>query len=580
MPGQPSPRRTPRIAAFFVCAGVLAGCGAPAPVSGPGLCKAGAVAIAEVQGEGFRSPLEGREAIVRGVVTAVLPGEGIFLESTAPDASRATSEGLFVANRPLSGAVAPGSEVAVRGTVRERGERDDTQTVLDDVSGHGVCAAGLPLPLSEERLPLDRDGREALENMRLRFQQPFTVADVYRVAGGELSLAAGQALRQPTEVAAPGAEARAVQRDNALRTLPVRVPPPEAAGAAWGAPLPGIEGVLGHDGRRPRLVADRLGLAPPAPLTPPPAPDSGVLRVVNLNLRNYFNGDGRGAGFPTPRGAETPAQFADQRARVRATLGALTPHVLAVQELENDGFGGNSAAASLLEDLAAATGRTWVEARPAASRIGDDAIRVGLFYDPAAVTAVGPAQLFEAVAFNEKSRVPLVQRLRHADSGRELLVSVNHLKSKGSCPDGGADADRGDGQGCWSESRTRAAELLARALLDEAAASGTPAALIVGDLNAYRREAPLDALRGAGFVDLLGDGPGPHPFTYVFRGAAGALDHALATPALAAWVGAAFAWNVNSVYADGVPAPAPWARASDHDPVVLDLRPRQSDTMD
>ena len=40
---------------------------------------------------------------------------------------------------------------------------------------------------------------------------------------------------------------------------------------------------------------------------------------------------------------------------------------------------------------------------------------------------------------------------------------VNHFKSKGSCPaDGGADADQGDGQGCWNALRVQQAQRPAR----------------------------------------------------------------------------------------------------------------------
>jgi predicted extracellular nuclease len=78
-----------------------------------------------------------------------------------------------------------------------------------------------------------------------------------------------------------------------------------------------------------------------------------------MNLHNYFNGDGKGQGFPTPRGAETMAEFNKQRKRIGAAIKALKPHIVAVMELENDGFGDASSAQDFIRLATAATGGTW-----------------------------------------------------------------------------------------------------------------------------------------------------------------------------------------------------------------------------
>ena len=57
---------------------------------------------------------------------------------------------------------------------------------------------------------------------------------------------------------------------------------------------------------------------------------------------------------------------------------------------------------------------------------------------------------------------------------------------------------------------------------------------MLGDLNAYREEDPIDALRAGGLVDLLAQHVPEGPrYSYVHDAQAGYLDHALATPALA-----------------------------------------------
>ncbi len=109
--------------------------------------------------------------------------------------------------------------------------------------------------------------------------------------------------------------------------------------------------------------------------------------------------------------------------------------------------------------------------------------------------------------------------------------------------------------------------------------------LIVGDLNSYGDEDPIDVLKAAGYVDLVDTRlPEKDQYTYVFQGQAGYLDHALATPALAGRVTGVDIWHINADEArfldyntefnpPGFYRPDAY-RSSDHDPVLvgLDLR--------
>ena len=125
---------------------------------------------------------------------------------------------------------------------------------------------------------------------------------------------------------------------------------------------------------------------------PPPPQVAGDLRVASLNLENLFNGDGRGGGFPTPRGARTPAELAAQLAKLVATLHALDPDIAALMELENDGYGPDSSLAALLAALNA-DGGDW-RAVDAGQGPGDNPIRVGLIYRASRVRPQGtPATL-------------------------------------------------------------------------------------------------------------------------------------------------------------------------------------------
>src|SRR5690606_41453896 len=81
---------------------------------------------------------------------------------------------------------------------------------------------------------------------------------------------------------------------------------------------------------------------------------------------------------------------------------------------------------------------------------GSDTIRVGLIYRADRVVARGEPAVLEGGPFGERSRVPLAQAFVRKGGKRDLVVVANHLKSKGCSEATGADADRGDGQGCWN----------------------------------------------------------------------------------------------------------------------------------
>jgi hypothetical protein len=196
-------------------------------------------------------------------------------------------------------------------------------------------------------------------------------------------------------------------------------------------------------------------------------------------------------------------------------------------------------------------------------RLGDDAIRNAILYRPGQLRAVGPARVARDPAF---VRPPLAQRFR-SEAGHAFTLVVAHFKSKGGCPEAG-DTDRGEG--CWGERRRREARALAEWT------AGLPEPVIVaGDLNSYAREAPVRHLRQAGFRDLLRRHlPADKRYTFVYRGRSGYLDYLLLRGARdGVSVGH---WAVNADEPRGVTAPGTVWRATDHDPVWLDLAPLSS----
>jgi predicted extracellular nuclease len=235
--------------------------------------------------------------------------------------------------------------------------------------------------------------------------------------------------------------------------------------------------------------------------------------------------------------------------------------------------------------------------------IGGDAIRVGLLYKP---TKVKPIGTFKALTsdvdprfIDRRSRPALAQTFEELATGARFTVVVNHLKSKGSActtADGHfADPDTGDQQGNCNLTRKLAAEALVDWLATDPTGSGDPDFLITGDLNAYAKEDPIDAiLAGADdtsgtaddYTNLVAQFLGPYAYSFVFDGMAGYLDHALSNATLTPQVTGLTEWHINSDepdvfdYDTSFKPPAQDAlyepnayRSSDHDPVLVGLDP-------
>ncbi len=536
-------------------------------------CGGPATPIHVIQGRGPASPLLGEVHTVEAVVVARVPTQGrprgffVQMEDALADDDPRTSEGLFVfapGHRP----VGIGERVRVTGTVAEHRNRTEL-TQLRRLLRCGRAPLPDPVPLSlAAETPL-----EPLEGMRVELAGKATLAAAPGPDSSYLLIAA-ERLYQPTQLRPPG---QTVAPPLLLRVAG-RFPAAERPLRA-GDRLAGLRGVLDQhdDGYVLRLDAPaRLDPANPRPSAPPP-PAAGQLRVAGFNLQNYFNGDGRGGGFPAARGAATRAEFHRQRGQLGHVLAALAADVVAVMEVENDGFGPDSAIADLARALSGAAGAAYRPVRLPRQRLGDDAITVGLLYRPDRVRPHGlPAVLETAVdrRYSPRNRPVLAQTFTQRDSNERLTVAVAHFKSKASsCADAG-DPDRGDGQGHCNLTRTRAAQALTDWLATDPTGSGDPDVLIMGDLNAYAREDPLRAMAAAGYVDLVGQRLGKRAYTYVFDGRAGYLDYALATDSLASQVTAVRIWHINAdePAVRGWPAPQQPYRSSDHDPVIVDLR--------
>jgi hypothetical protein len=589
-----SRRPLARAVALAVAAvGLLAACERGAPVAVEG--------IAAVQGTEAGSAFEGQLARIEGVVTLRFD-DGAFVQSLQPDADAATSEGVFL--MPLAGAptLEVGQHVVATGTVAESGE-GATLTTLVDARVEVLGTAPLPEPVALDAPPSDW---EALEGMRLRIAAPLTVTGNDALARfGEVDLAFGGRLHTPTEVVPPGDAARALRDENRRRLLVLddarsaENPPAVAwlgeplsstAPLRAGSTITGLEGVLDQRWGGYRLqAASPSGEVAQAPRPVPPALD-GDLRIAGMNLLNLFNGDGQGGGFPTERGARDYDGYARQLAKHVAVISALDPSIIAAQELENDGYGPESAAQELADALnGAQSGARWTVVAPD-ERPGGDQIAVGLLYRADRVDAVGAPALALGGPFEHGSRPVLAQSFR-VGRGPVFTVASVHFKSKGGCDDAqGLDRDQGDGQACFNAKRVESAEAMEAWLATDPTGSGSDRVAVIGDFNAYAMEDPMRGLRERDWIDAMaatgaidaeaGAARAPAAHSFVFDGQAGRLDHAMLSPSMAAMQRGAAKWAINSDESlafgyDGALGreAGPW-RSSDHDPMVIGIDTR------
>ncbi|KAF1013472.1 MAG: hypothetical protein GAK31_03621 [Stenotrophomonas maltophilia] len=426
-----------------------------------------------------------------------------------------------------------------------------------------------------------------LDGQRVRITAPLTLAGSDNLERfGELTVAFDGRLWQPTEVAAPGTAGIAqVMADNARRRLVLddgsdaRDPGPvaylpENAQLRVGLPLRNVEGIVRVDAEgKVKLQVEGVLQMPMAKRasTPPAVP--GRLHVAAFNLENFFNGDGQGGGFPTLRGARTLDEHTAQVAKLVATINALGADAAALMELENDGYGPHSAIAELVDALNAdlGTGADW-RFVDAGKGPGDNPIRVGIIYRSGRLTPVGAPATLEGGPFVEHSRVPLAQAFRAA-RGTPFVVVANHFKSKGCRDASGANTDQNDGQGCWNATRLASAEQLHAWLQRDPTGSGAKDAVLLGDFNAYAMEDPIRRLRALGWQDAFAVPKVEHPYSYVYNGYTGRLDHALLSAGMAKRLSGAAEWHINADEPDSAGyqqrnVPGPW-RSSDHDPLLL-----------
>lgn len=344
------------------------------------------------------------------------------------------------------------------------------------------------------------------------------------------------------------------------------------------------------------------------------------LKVASFNVLNFFTSHSDIGGSLNPtckdqadadaakgcnRGAKTAAEFELQRTKIVNALTAMDADIIGIMEMENNGFGKNSAIQNLVDELNlhfndSSDHYQFVEINDKDKNkgqfFGSDAIMVAMLYRPSKVTPIKDAQVIrmpsqhmsatnakgESVKIDAYQRDTLLQQfaINGAKKKSQLTIVVNHLKSKGSgCYEDWLNEQKDKNyqniQGNCNDFRVSAAMVLADKLKTM---SGD--VLVMGDMNAYGMEDPIRVLtqykpkqyqrkimsasgtfigdqslhpegiaasKGLGLVNLATKWHGADSYSYSYDGELGSLDHALASRSLLKKVRGIEDWHINSV---------------------------------
>jgi uncharacterized protein len=254
------------------------------------------------------------------------------------------------------------------------------QTQIGFVTAIVVCDTGATVEPTDVYLPFpSADYLERYEGMLVRLAQTLYVTEHFQLGRfGQIVMSSGDRLFQPTHLLEPGSQALTMQAANDLNRIIVddelnnQNPDPIHFGRGGneltasntlrgGDTANGIVGVMTYtwagnaasgNAYRVRPI-NALGGGVPDFQAANPRPEQpndvgGTLKVAAFNLLNYFNTfsgcTGGVGGVPMAcRGADNLAEFNRQWPKTVAAILAMDVDLLGTIEIENDGYGPDSA---------------------------------------------------------------------------------------------------------------------------------------------------------------------------------------------------------------------------------------------
>ena len=628
--------------------------------------------IMAIQGNALNSPFvtPGNKSEddyeITGIVTAIqtTPLEnnlpiGFFLQDLNGDADESTSDGIFVQGDVTD--IDLGNTVTVQGKVYEdSGWTILTDTHVNDIDDTTTTITAIPL----RTLPTDIDFDSTLERHEGMLIELDETADMHvtRTFSFDFSalrsnmVAAHERINvTPNQQYVPvSAEAVTQEKENDARRLFIESFEKADDGIVpWyddfltesttsmddgsttsddyiriDDTISGLQGVIAFSSGDYRLYvtnqATKDTFIHNNDRTLSPELPDGELRVATFNVLNYFNSPFGGDANPTEsnRGAKTEEEFARQGDKIAKAIIAMDADIVGLMEIENNGFGKNSAIAHLVEKINALLTDpedhySYISSDQSDDFIGTDAIANQVIYKASKVTL----ETYRLIEMPEQhategedqdnfQRDAITPTFNLNGTDQSITISVNHFKSKGSTcwEDVNLQNEEDiDGQGSCENLRVSAAQHLGTEL-DKIAGHK----FILGDLNSYASEdpvllltelpenysvtpardtfigteimdgaAPADLSTSFGYKNAIKD-LHPNAYSYSFNDSVGSLDYILVDADTAANnVVAAIDWNINASESPLVDYTTKNSgelaktndlyRASDHDPAIIVL---------
>ena len=460
------------------------------------------VTIPNIQGSGNSSSYSGQQVATSGIVTAVYIGggmiNGFFIQDAAGDGNSATSDGVFVYSSSKS--VEPGDLVQLTARVSEYNNR----TQLSDVTAFQVLSKNNTLPAVKIVYDIYNWDWEKYEGMLVEFQQTLYVNNTYNLQQyGELELGIRRK-PSPTNLALPASsEYSALVSENALRpvyiddayssyTYPV-IFADENGTRRTGERVDRLQAVVDYVNSKYVVYPARFPVQFYGNPRKNTHDDIGNynLKVCGFNLEYYLttpNSSGMGPSNQT--------ELERQHTKIVDAMLAIDADVYGLVEIEQ----GQQALTKLSQALnAASSGKSFSFVNDGGSVNGTytkaaylyRSDKVTPYKSLKSINSEGPANRKKLQAFTLKS------------NNERFMFGINHFKAKSGCSSAsGADADKNDGQSCYNATRVDEAKAVIAAINSNKAFYDDQDALVMGDLNAYAMEDPIQAFVQAGFTDL------------------------------------------------------------------------------
>ena len=504
---------------------------------------------------------------IRGLVSGVVQDKGQLGGFYIQDARYLYKKSVFVNS---SEQVSVGDEVLLNAIIIEK----NNETQLDNVELIKILSHNRFINVEQISLPISDEQWEELEGCLVEINNNLQISDSYQFNKyGQLLLSKGELIQETELFDAQDDSLEIIEltfqqelnsiyiddlsdlkfpKIDSLYIDPFKV--------VVGAKCSKIKGFVSQYNKtyKVRLVNDLTV----EQSVPPNLIDLDTdLKIMNFNLYNLFNGNGKKEGFPTSRGAKSYDAYQLQLKKLASAIYAVDPDILAMMELENDGEDEFSSIQQFCDYLNKHGDRQY-EIAHTHGVIGDYPIKTGIIYDPSVVETKYKAQYHNHPNF---SRPSLSQRFIYNDS-LEFVICANHFKSKGSRNAKGLDLDQKDGQASYNYKRT----LQAKTLLDIIDSLYFDENIIVlGDFNAYSQEDPIQALQSTNLHRLE-----TVKHSYVYKGKNGSLDHVFVSDNFIDHIDQVQTWNINSIYPSWINysyniSDSSYFRSSDHNPMVI-----------